>query len=315
MNEQLVKFIELCLVDGIITDTERKVIFRKSEEYGVPLDECEIILESMIHKHTKLDLPSISREKIDLTSNKNIPIKKIKKTEVLNFDKKKKLEIEIEKYVQKLEKNIEFVNKTKESNQEIKTRLQENKTKLKKNVVTTLSKIKKGSSISLGELKFKVNEKILKNTFKNYLRNHGTIQWGNKNDKNFYKPTYPHPISVLYNHVELGHEVKLDGRYLSGYLQGNKFQYFTSEPKKVLDLDKERPDQVLIFNKEKNCKCVILLFKDYIKTYEIEYWFHLKSIDYKKGILGIDKIRDGSYYFTSLVVSHKEIDIYKDLVL
>jgi antitoxin component YwqK of YwqJK toxin-antitoxin module len=50
MNEQLIKFIELCLIDGVVTDKEREVIFRKSKELGVPDDECEIILEGMIHK-------------------------------------------------------------------------------------------------------------------------------------------------------------------------------------------------------------------------------------------------------------------------
>ena len=54
MNEQLIKFIELCLVDGVITDKERKVIFRKSKELGVDEDECEIILEGMIHKSSLL---------------------------------------------------------------------------------------------------------------------------------------------------------------------------------------------------------------------------------------------------------------------
>ena len=53
MNEQLIKFIELCLLDGVITDKEREVIFRKSKEFGVPDDECEIILEGMIIKHSK----------------------------------------------------------------------------------------------------------------------------------------------------------------------------------------------------------------------------------------------------------------------
>lgn len=50
MNEQLLKFIELCLIDGIITEKEREVIFRKAVEFGVEIDECEIILESMIQK-------------------------------------------------------------------------------------------------------------------------------------------------------------------------------------------------------------------------------------------------------------------------
>ena len=48
MNEQLIKFIELCLMDGVVSDKEREVIFRKSKELGVPEDECEIILEGMM---------------------------------------------------------------------------------------------------------------------------------------------------------------------------------------------------------------------------------------------------------------------------
>ncbi len=32
MNQELVKFIELCLMDGVITDKEKEVIFRKSKE-------------------------------------------------------------------------------------------------------------------------------------------------------------------------------------------------------------------------------------------------------------------------------------------
>src|SRR5210317_1241563 len=50
MNPKLIQFIELCLVDGVISDKEREVIFRKSKELGVPDDECEIILEGMIQK-------------------------------------------------------------------------------------------------------------------------------------------------------------------------------------------------------------------------------------------------------------------------
>ena len=42
MNEQLIKFIELCLKDGVITDKEREVIFRKSKELGVPEDNATV---------------------------------------------------------------------------------------------------------------------------------------------------------------------------------------------------------------------------------------------------------------------------------
>lgn len=50
MNDQLIKLIEYCLIDGILTDKERKVIFKKSEEFGISQDECEVILDSMMFK-------------------------------------------------------------------------------------------------------------------------------------------------------------------------------------------------------------------------------------------------------------------------
>ena len=70
MNEQLIKFIEFCLVDGLISDKEREVIFRKSKELGVPDDECEIILEGMISQYNKEDKKEV---KDDI--NKDIDIK------------------------------------------------------------------------------------------------------------------------------------------------------------------------------------------------------------------------------------------------
>ena len=64
MNEQLIQFIELCLVDGVISDKEREVIFRKSKELGVPDDECEIILEGMVQKY-HLKKPNPSHNEMD----------------------------------------------------------------------------------------------------------------------------------------------------------------------------------------------------------------------------------------------------------
>lgn len=50
MNEQLIKFIELCLTDGVISDKEHQVILKKAKELGVDKDECEIIIESLTQK-------------------------------------------------------------------------------------------------------------------------------------------------------------------------------------------------------------------------------------------------------------------------
>jgi hypothetical protein len=70
MNEQLIKFIELCLVDGVISDKEKEVILRKSKELGVPKDECEIILEGMIIQHKE----KFSEKKAE-KSKKNVDLK------------------------------------------------------------------------------------------------------------------------------------------------------------------------------------------------------------------------------------------------
>jgi hypothetical protein len=72
MNEQLIKFIELCLTDGVITDKEREVIYRKAAEFGVDIDECEVILESMIQKKN-LELKSSNPNNVNV-SDINIPL-------------------------------------------------------------------------------------------------------------------------------------------------------------------------------------------------------------------------------------------------
>ena len=63
MYEQLIKFIELCLTDGEITEKEREVIFRKATEINVAVDECEIIIESIIQQKAEDFLREIRLQK------------------------------------------------------------------------------------------------------------------------------------------------------------------------------------------------------------------------------------------------------------
>lgn len=72
MNEQLVKFIELCLTDGIISDKEREVIFRKANELNVDIDECEIILESMIQQKNISQTINLKNNEIVAAANSDI---------------------------------------------------------------------------------------------------------------------------------------------------------------------------------------------------------------------------------------------------
>ena len=61
MYQELISLIELCLVDGVISEKERNVIFNKSKSLNITDDECEVIIDSLIHKHNK---KSIDNKKI-----------------------------------------------------------------------------------------------------------------------------------------------------------------------------------------------------------------------------------------------------------
>jgi len=318
MNEQLIKFIELCLIDGIITDKEREVIFRKSKELGVPEDECEIILGGMVQKYlvsnkvTNPELITVKNKKIETT--KTIPLKKAQKVDKAIFGKKSDLEQEIKSYIKRIEDN----NKTKkyllELNTEQKKRFELNIVNLKKNVLNTLNILKKGNSISLGRRKFQADEIILKSSIQNYLELHGSLQWGPSDS--VFNPQYPHPISVLYNHVRLGFEIEDQGKILSGYMNmsGTSFKYFTSEPSKIFDLNSEPPNKVLVYSKAEKSKDVILLFDNHLKLLELNYSFKLKSINYKKDWMGIYEMVWGNKH-TYINVMHEEIDLFKGLIL
>lgn len=80
MNEKLIEFIKLCLVDGVISDKEREVIFRKSKEFRVPEDECEIILDSMVHSFNKEDDQTHPKHQEETKKNttENLPKKELK---------------------------------------------------------------------------------------------------------------------------------------------------------------------------------------------------------------------------------------------
>ena len=109
MNEQLIKFIELCLVDGVISDKEREVIFRKSKELGVDDDECEIILQGMTQQREGL---------IKVNDSQNVLQKPITKKKVLelkfnDLNQNKIIEIDIDDLSLELNKKEKSLNETK----------------------------------------------------------------------------------------------------------------------------------------------------------------------------------------------------------
>jgi hypothetical protein len=51
MNPELEKLIDLTLADGVLTEKEKTVLFRKARELGVEEDELEIILDGKLHNY------------------------------------------------------------------------------------------------------------------------------------------------------------------------------------------------------------------------------------------------------------------------
>jgi predicted RNA-binding Zn-ribbon protein involved in translation (DUF1610 family) len=72
MNEQLEKLIDFALADGILTDKEKEVLYRKANEFGVDQDEFEMVLEAKLHQVQKEAAQSAVPQK----SNKEGDIKK-----------------------------------------------------------------------------------------------------------------------------------------------------------------------------------------------------------------------------------------------
>ena len=130
MNEELIKFIELCLMDGVISDKEREVIFRKSKELGVPDDECEILIDSLVSKYSKkTSQPKPTKKKGGFFSSmfneikKNIDTDSIKSSfNKVKDDIKKGYDIEKEKIEKELKKIREEQNKTTSRNKTSKTK-------------------------------------------------------------------------------------------------------------------------------------------------------------------------------------------------
>ena len=77
MNKDLLTFIDLCLIDGAISEKERKVIFAKAKELGVGKDECEVLIESLTQKKNKTTTkPTIKKREFEkqYLSKKSQPI-------------------------------------------------------------------------------------------------------------------------------------------------------------------------------------------------------------------------------------------------
>ena len=82
MNNELIDFINILLLDGEISEKEKKQVFEKANTLGIPVPECEVILESLLGQAQK---KTVSAKK---TVKKKVPKYQKKaslnKTDILN---------------------------------------------------------------------------------------------------------------------------------------------------------------------------------------------------------------------------------------
>lgn len=63
-NENLERLIELALVDGVLTEQEKRVLFKKAASEGIDIDEFEMVLNARIYERQKaLKNPSTKSDK------------------------------------------------------------------------------------------------------------------------------------------------------------------------------------------------------------------------------------------------------------
>lgn len=56
-NEELEQLIDAALADGVLTDKEKQILFKKAESFGVDLDEFEMVLEARALKAQQAQQP------------------------------------------------------------------------------------------------------------------------------------------------------------------------------------------------------------------------------------------------------------------
>ena len=116
MNKDLMAFIDLCLIDGAISEKERKVIFAKAKELGVGKDECDVLIESLTQKKSKTTTkPTIKKREFEPKTIKSIPPAPLNNENKLNSN----INSNNEKLLILSKQEAEEIKKIKQSNQEI----------------------------------------------------------------------------------------------------------------------------------------------------------------------------------------------------
>jgi tetratricopeptide (TPR) repeat protein len=73
-NEQIENLVKAALADGVLTEKEKQILFKKAESMGIDLDEFEMVLDARL-----LELQKVEKEKIEKSAPKSNKVGDIKK--------------------------------------------------------------------------------------------------------------------------------------------------------------------------------------------------------------------------------------------
>jgi hypothetical protein len=189
MYEDLIKFIEICLVDGVISEKEKEIILLKGEKINISVEECEILIDSLIFKN--------SNKNINEKTNEN----KYNNDLVYFTDVD-----DLNRFIEIIERNN---NKLKEVDQSFKIKFKKWKDENLKNLILSLNneKYKSGDIFYLEQLLKKnifFNSTIeyrLRNEIKNILSTEEVIGYITYHNEWYDKETnheYDHMYGILF---------------------------------------------------------------------------------------------------------------------
>jgi len=111
-SEKLEELINAALMDSILTEKEKKILFKKAEEEGIDLDEFEMILDSRLFEKQKISPPisATVTPSTMLTQQKEVESENEEVTPLLELDGDEFWSPFLEIYLNKLKVRNEYFN-------------------------------------------------------------------------------------------------------------------------------------------------------------------------------------------------------------
>ena len=62
-DERIEQLISAALADGVLTEKEKQILFKRAQEQGIDLDEFEMVLDSRLFELEKAEIERVQKAK------------------------------------------------------------------------------------------------------------------------------------------------------------------------------------------------------------------------------------------------------------